>query len=388
MVSFGQLLLVLLLLAVGVGIGAVLGVLWVRSRPRQDEPEFAQLQQQSAHQRSADRALVSDGLGRLAEQLQGLEHHSVAWQSQFDTQVKHVQTSTEHLRRETQALGDALRKPQVRGRWGEMHLRRTVEVAGLVDQCDFTEQARFDDGRHRPDLVVHLAGGRNVVVDAKVPLDAFTDAARADDADTREAFLARHARQVRTHVEGLAAKAYWQHLDSPEFVVLFLPAEAFLSAALEQDSGLLEYAADRQVLLATPTTLIALLRTVAHGWAHETLTQQAAQIQQLGQELHSRLGIVAGHVDGLGRALGKAVEAYNQTVGSIESRVLVTARKFTELGVSREDLTEPRRVEASPRSPNTPVWESGTVPELSEVLEREATTPAPARREDISLDAS
>ncbi len=381
MASTGDLLMVLALLAIGVALGAVIGVLWARARPDPGEGvDAVALAQADTHrQQAVDRALVTQGLERLAEQLQSLEHERVSWQGQFDAQVRHVATSTEHLRRETQALGDALRKPQVRGRWGELHLRRTVELAGLVDHCDFTEQARFDDGRHRPDLVVHLAGGRNVVVDSKVSLDAYADAARADAAGEREGHLARHARQVRTHVDQLAAKAYWQHLDSPEFVVLFLPAESLLSAALEQDPGLLEHAAGRDVLLATPTTLIALLRTVAHGWAHESLTQQAHEVQVLGQELHSRLGILGGHVDTLGRALSRAVESYNQTVGSLEARVLVTARRFEELRVTREELPTPRQVEVTPRR-----LSDAPVDPLGEPMSGDVS----ARRDDEERDAS
>lgn len=350
MASFGELLLAVLLLALGIAAGVVVGVLWARSRPDSSGPDQDRAQAAELAERAADRALISTGLERLAEQLHSLEHDRVTWQSAFDTQVRHVAASTEHLRKETRALGDALRKPEVRGRWGELHLRRTVELAGLVDRCDFSEQVRFDDGRHRPDLVVHLAGGRSVVVDSKVPLDAFADAARAEEAEVRAGLLARHARLVRTHVDLLASKAYWQHLDSPEFVVLFLPAEPFLSAALEEDPNLLEHASGRNVLLATPTTLIALLRTVAHGWAHEQLTEQAHEVQRLGSELHGRLSRLGTHMDTLGRSLGKAVEAYNQTVGSLEGRVLVTARRFRDMGVTADDLPSPRQLPDRPRT--------------------------------------
>ena len=207
----------------------------------------------------------------------------------------------------------------------------------------------------RPDLVVHLAGGKSVVVDAKVSLEAFLDAASSEDDDEREAHLQRHVRQLRTHVDQLGSKAYWRALDeTPEFVVMFIPAEAFLSAALDTQSDLLDYAATKHVILATPTTLIALLRTVAHGWSHETLAAQAAEVRRLGAELHQRLGSLGGHLDKVGRSLGAAVAAYNAGVGSLEGRVLVTARRFSDLGVTADDLPTPRQVEEAPRRLSAP----------------------------------
>jgi DNA recombination protein RmuC len=221
-----------------------------------------------------------------------------------------------------------------------------VELAGLVDRCDFTEQVRLQDGSLRPDLVVHLAGGKQLVVDSKVPLDAHLDAMATEDPTERETHLARHARQLRTHVDQLGGKAYWRALpETPEFVVLFVPAESFLAAALETDPSLIEYAAQRQVVLATPTTLIALLRTVAHGWSHEALAEQASEIHRLGRELHQRLTTLSGHLDGIGRSLNAAVGRYNQAIGSLDSRVLVTARRFSDLGVTDEELPAPRPVE-------------------------------------------
>lgn len=395
MVSFGQLLVVLLLLAAGGIVGALVGVMWARARAAGDPvdshlSELTRAQHDAALDRAEDRALVADGLDRLAGQLQQLEHNRVVWQSEFATQVKHVQAGTEHLRRETQALGDALRKPQVRGRWGEMHLRRAVEVAGLVAHCDFTEQTQLDGGRLRPDLVVHLAGARNVVVDSKVPLDAYADAARADDADTREAHLVRHAKQVRAHVDQLGAKSYWQHLETPEFVVLFLPAEAFLSAALEITPDLVEHAASRNVVLATPTTLIALLRTVAHGWAHEALTQQAREVQQVGQELHARLATLGGHVEQVGRALNRAVDSYNKAVGSLESRVLVTARRFSDMGVTTHSLPSPQPVDTRTRGLSAPEWDAlePTEPARPSAQWEDAELFGPASHPDGSRDAS
>ncbi|MEJ7832444.1 MAG: DNA recombination protein RmuC [Nocardioides sp.] len=330
-----------LCLIVGVALGFAAGLLRGRDRSPYDDRVAGALDR-----RVADQAVLHEGLERLHDQMRDLEHNRVAWQGQLNEQVLDMRLSTETLRRETQSLSTALRKPQVRGRWGELHLRRAVELAGLVDRCDFTEQVRLDDGARRPDLVVNLAGGRRVVVDAKVPLDAYLDATSVDDDQARDTHLVRHARQVRTHVDQLATKAYWRSVaDSPEFVVLFMPAESFLAAALDADRSLLEHAASRNVVLATPTTLIALLRTVAHGWQHEALSAQADQIHRLGRELHSRLGTFASHLDGVGRSLNAAVGHYNQAMGSLDSRVLVAARRFTDLAVTGDELPAPRPVE-------------------------------------------
>ena len=337
-------------LVIGAAFGALIGVLWARSS-RSEDPRLAQ----ALDQRSADQAVVREGLERLQDQMRDLEHTRVSWQGQLHQQVQDMRFSTEALRRETQSLSTALRKPQVRGRWGELHLRRAVELAGLVDRCDFSEQVRLEDGALRPDLVVNLVGGRRVVVDAKVPLDACLDASSSDDDDERAHHLARHARQLRTHVDLLGSKQYWRSLpETPEFVVLFLPAESFLAAALETDPALIEYAADRQVVLATPTTLIALLRTVAHGWSHEALAEQAQEIHRLGRELHGRLASMSGHLDQVGRSLNAAVGHYNQAIGSLESRVLVSARRFQDLSVTDDELPSPRQVEATTRSVSPP----------------------------------
>lgn len=324
-------------LGFGLVLGAVLGVLWARSRP-------------GAAQDLLDQAEVMHELDRLGDQLHDIDRSRERWEGEFTEQVLGVQRATETLRRETGALSTALRTPQVRGRWGEMTLRRAVELAGLVDRCDFAEQHRLAGGALRPDLVVQLAGGRNVVVDAKVPLAAFLDAVEADGSDARSVSLAQHARQLRTHVEQLASKRYWTALpETPEFVVLFLPGESILSAALEQDRALLDDAAARGVVLATPTTLIALLRTVAHGWRHEALATDAREVHRLGRELHDRLGTMAGHLDKVGRSLRASVEAYNSTVGSWESRVMVSARRLGELN-GMADMEAPSPVEAMPRS--------------------------------------
>jgi DNA recombination protein RmuC len=348
-----EILTVLVMLAVGLALGFGLGWLASRARPR-DEGVLAALTE-----RGQEQAVVREGLDRLHDQLRDLDHQRATWQGQFSQQVTDMRLTTESLRRETGSLTSALRKPQVRGRWGELHLRRTVELAGLVARCDFTEQAQLADGVLRPDVIVHLAGGKSVVVDAKVSLDAFLDAASSEDDDEREAHLQRHVRQLRTHVDQLGSKAYWRALEeTPEFVVMFVPAEAFLSAALDTQTDLLEYAASKHVILATPTTLIALLRTVAHGWSHETLAAQAAEVRRLGTELHQRLGSLGGHLDKVGRSLGAAVAAYNAGVGSLEGRVLVTARRFNDLGVTDDELPAPRQVEEAPRRLSAPEFDA------------------------------
>lgn len=340
-----------LILLIGVLLGTLLGwvsgLLWARSRESQ-VPGAAL---------AAGQAVLTDGLGRLEERLRELDHGRVAMQTRLDEQVSHVRHSTDLLRRETNALSTALRRPQVRGRWGELHLRRAVELAGLVARCDFEEQVSgrgSDDERLRPDLVVHLAGGREVVVDAKVPLEGFLDACECpdDQPEERTAHLRRHARHVRQHVDTLGSKAYWRAIPgATELVVLFLPSEAFLSAALEVDDGLIEHAAQRKVVLATPSTLIALLRTIAHGWTEQAVHEQAREIHRLGVELHERLGTMSGHLDKLGRALTGAVTSYNATVGSLESRVLVSSRRLADLGVVDGTLAAPTLVDLSPRVP-------------------------------------
>ena len=339
----------LLVLLAGLVLGLLLGMLW--SRARAVDGASGTLAAQTAEQ-----AVVRHGLDTLQEQMVALREQRVSWQAQLAEQVAEVRRSTDALRRETGALSTALRRPQVRGRWGELHLRRAVELAGLVSRCDFDEQVTVrddDEAALRPDLVVHLAGGKRVVVDAKVPLDAFLDATETDDEDERAAHLARHARQLRAHVETLAGKTYWRAVEgSPEFVVLFVPGESFLSAALESDNRLIEHAAERRVVLATPTTLIALLRTVAHAWTQEALADRAQDIHRLGRELHDRLATMGAHVDKVGRALGAAVTAYNQAVGSLESRVFVSARRLKELQVTDQDLPAPRQVETAPRIPS------------------------------------
>jgi len=340
-----DIILPLLTLVIGVLLGAVAVLAWSRQT---GDPDV--LRALSA--RGEDQAVLRDGLERLHERLMDVEQQRASWQGQLHQQVEDMRHSTDLLRRETGALSTALRKPHVRGQWGELHLRRAVELAGMVEHCDFEEQVHLThaDGHRRPDLVVRLAGGRSVVVDAKVPLDAQLDAMTTDDPEEAAVHWRRHVRQVRTHVDALSGKAYWRSLPTaPEFVVMFVPAESFLAAALETDPSLLAYAATKDVVIATPTTLIALLRTIAHGWTTEALAERTREIHELGRELHTRIGVMGGHLDKVGRSLKASIEAFNSAVGSIESRVLVTARQFEDIGVAREPLAPVQPVDQLPR---------------------------------------
>ena len=298
---------------------------------------------------------VRQSLDRFGDRLRELEHSRIEWHAQLREQVEAVRLTNDSLRKETASLSTALRKPQVRGRWGEMHLKRTAELAGMLDHCDFDLQVTTtsDNSILRPDMVVRLAGGKSVVVDSKVPLDAYLDLVTSDDEP--EQHLARHVRQVRTHIDQLASKAYWDRLDSsPEFVVLFVPGEAILSAALEAEPALLEHAAAKKVVLATPTTLIALLRTVAYAWTQERLAENAREIWAEARELYNRIGSVTEHVDRLGRSLENSVRAYNDTIGSIESRFLVSARRMAALQVADTPIEAPRIIETTPRQVTAP----------------------------------
>lgn len=387
--DLGTTLSLLLTLLTGIALGALLAVLVLRGRV--DGHEVA-ASRRAVQTQVEERAVVRAGLERLEGQMRDLEHHRVSWQSQLRQQVDEVRHSTDTLRRETAALSTALRRPQVRGRWGELHLRRAVELAGLVDRVDFEEQVSVagETGSLRPDLVVHLAGDKHVVVDAKVPLDAFLDATGADDDEQQVVHLRRHARQVRQHVDALAGKTYWRAVEgTPEFVVLFVPGESFLSSALEVEPGLLDYAAQRHVVLATPTTLIALLRTVAHAWTQESLADKAREIHALGRELHTRLATMGSHLERLGRSLGAAVGAYNRTVGSLETRVLVSARKLSDLDVGYEEIDPPAQVQDSPRLPGAPELTSrsaGSTQPTAPPATDELDLAAPARPELPDLE--
>ncbi|HTN51814.1 MAG TPA: DNA recombination protein RmuC [Anaeromyxobacter sp.] len=302
---------------------------------------------------------VKDTLGKLDGQIREIEKAREGAYGKLAEQLRTVAEAQGQLRAEASNLVKALRAPHVRGRWGELQLRRVVELAGMVDHCDFHEQASVEaeGGRLRPDLVVHLPGGRDVVVDAKAPLAAYLDAAEAKDEASRVRLLAEHARQLREHVLALSRKAYWEQFQStPEFVVLFLPGESFYAAALEADPGLLEAGAERRVILATPTTLIALLKAAAYGWQREAVAENAEHVAALGRDLYKRIGDLGSHFARVGKSLAQSVEAYNRTVASLEARVLPAARRFEELRAAPEgaELPELAPVEALPRPATAP----------------------------------
>jgi DNA recombination protein RmuC len=295
---------------------------------------------------------LRETLAKVERQLQETESGQRAARAELAQQMEFVRHSSDQLKAQTGALVRALRRPEARGRWGEMQLRRVAEIAGMARFCDFDEQAGADtaDGRLRPDMVVRLAGGKNIVVDSKVSLAAYLEAAEAGDSDLSAARLDAHSRHLREHVDRLAAKEYWRAFSpAPEFVVLFIPGEAFLAPALERDPGLLEYAMNKRVHIATPTTLITMLRTAGYAWQQAALSENARAVFDLGRELYDRLGALGRNVDAVGKALGRAVASYNKAVGSLETRVLVSARRLSELGVTDRGLDAPDLVEELPR---------------------------------------
>ena len=329
--------------------------------------------------RSAVEALVKplgEQLDRVSSQVHSLEKSRADAYAELRTQVQAMGKNSEQLRNETQQLVAALRAPQVRGRWGELQLRRVVEAAGMLEHVDFTEQASADtdDGKLRPDMLVNLAGGKSIVVDAKVSFSGFLEAQHADDEATRSGRLDAHTRHIKAHVDSLAGKQYWeQFAPAPEFVVMFVPSEVFVTAAVERDPAIYEYAFERNVVLATPATLVALLRTVGYTWRQEALAKNAQEVLNLGRELHSRLSTLGGHVSKLGNQLNKAVGAYNSTVSSLESRVLVTARKMADLKVVDSGLDEPAQLDTTARKAQAPELVASTDERLIAIDDTEST---------------
>jgi DNA recombination protein RmuC len=357
----------LLILLVGLGLGGMLGYLAGRHRAALSELASARVEHAramaagdlAARQQSIE-ALVRpmrEALERVQQQLHGSERDRLAASAALDEHLAGMRLAADGLRSETSQLVTALRAPQVRGRWGELQLERAVEAAGLVEHVDFVRQPSVtgEDGTLRPDLVVRLVGGKHIVLDAKVAFAGYLEAMEAGDPAVRAARLKAHARHLRQHVDDLAGKAYWQLFDpAPEFVVCFVPADAFLDAALREDPALLEHAFARNVILATPSTLVALLRTIGYTWRQQALADNAAQVSELGRQLYRRLSTMGAHLDKLGRSLGAAVESFNGTVGSLEGRVLVTARRLAELSVvdTRTDgaLDEPGQILTTTRT--------------------------------------
>jgi len=309
-------------------------------------------------------APMAKTLEQVDREIQDAERRRVESGAQLMQRIASLDTAGQSLREETRRLTDALKRPGVRGRWGELQLKRVVELAGMVEHCHFTEQENIasEQGRVRPDVVVHLPGRKHVVVDAKVPLDAYLRALEAPDEDSRQRLLGDHARQVRAHIAQLSAKNYFEKVPStPEFVVMFLPGEMFFSAALEQDPSLIEYGVERKVIPASPTTLIALLRAVAYGWQQEAMEENARKISELGRTLYEAVRTLGSRFDTLGARLKSSLEAYNDAVGSLEGNVLVKARKFKELQAANggEEIKALEPIDRVPRMLQAPELTGG-----------------------------
>ncbi len=301
---------------------------------------------------------LADSINKFEEHVRSLEKDRQSAYSGLTEHLKGLSASQQQLQKETANLVTALRKPQVRGRWGEMTLRRVVELAGMSEHCDFAEQvtANTEEGRLRPDLIVRLPAEREIVVDAKVSLEAYLDAISADSDDARKDALTRHAAQVRVHMNALTDKRYWaQFPKTPEFVVMFIPGESFFGAAVDADHGLIEYGLERGLVLATPTTLIALIRAVAYGWRQEQVAKNAQEISDLGKQLYERMRILAEHIGDIGKGLEKANSSYNSAVGSLEARVLSAARRFKDLGAAPgAEIPLVQAIETTPRALTAP----------------------------------
>lgn len=300
---------------------------------------------------------VKEALNLMHERINQVEKSREGMSAELREQVRAIVATNESLRKETHSLSTALRTPQIRGAWGEQSLRRIVEAAGMVDHCDFTEQTSTttDDGRLRPDMTIKLADGKAVFVDSKVPLTALLDANETEDPQAQTEHLIRFGKRVRAHVDDLAKKQYWA-LDagSPEFVVMFLASEEIFRTALTQQPDLLDYAARKQVVISSPSTLIALLKSVAHAWKQAVLAESAAEVSKLGRELYERLALLGDHFDGVGRGLQSATRAYNKAIGSLEGRVLVTARKLNDLEITNQELSAPKAVSEMVRGITAP----------------------------------
>jgi len=301
---------------------------------------------------------LREALKRYEDHLREVESARQRAYGSLEEQVKSLLSSEQQLQKETSNLVNALRRPQVRGRWGELTLRRAVELAGMSEHVDYSSQvtAESEEGRLRPDMIVRLPADRQVVVDAKVSLDAYLNAVEAVDEETRHSFLTQHCRQMREHIRALSAKSYWEQFEpTPEFVVMFVPGESFLQAACSVDNALIEQAMQDGVVLASPTTLVALLRAVAYGWRQEQIAESAREVSDLGRELYDRMRVFVGHFAAIGTGLKRATASFNQAVGSMESRVLPSARRFQELGVvGGDELPTLEPVDAQPRELSAP----------------------------------
>jgi DNA recombination protein RmuC len=363
----------LVALIAGAVVGALCVWLWARGEIARREAKLRSEEQWEEHVK----AVTADALATSSSSLLGLadaklqpiketldrfEQQSRALEQKRLAEIGAIPQLVEALRKETGSLVTALRSPHIRGGWGELQLKRVVELAGMVAHCDFVEQAsaRDVDGRLlRPDLVVKLPGGKNIVVDSKTPLEAYLDASAAETDDERRRHLARHSKLVRDHMTKLGQKRYWQQFEpAPEFVVMFID-EGLFRAALDQDPALFEAGVDAGVVIASPATLIALLRTVAYCWQQETVAESAREVSRLGRELYERLGVFAGHFAKVGRALDSAIETYNKAVGSFETRVLVSARKFPEHGAGTDELPEVAPLDRQSRPVYAPELEAG-----------------------------